>query len=180
MCYVEHVCHTPCEHWSDRITKAGACPKVRSVGSVQLPCSQKIRVGMANDDSACLMCSKRPNRNQLQPNSQFEFNDAYLDPLPSPKPVYGIVNDFPRRCETPQPWVREEDANEGAPGLESSQPRMYELPSPPASIKSATHEPGPAASTESVAYPPPSPAASIKSVHEPRSPAASTMSMISD
>jgi hypothetical protein len=124
MCYVEHVCYTPCGHWNDRITATGACPKVKSVGGVQVPCSQTIRIGMANDDGACRMCSRRPNRCHLQVNQHVEFNESYLDPLPSPKPpVYGIVDDFPSRYEAPREPLRrikEVDAKNNGPGLESS------------------------------------------------------------
>jgi hypothetical protein len=141
MCYIEHVCYIPCGHWSNRITETGACPKVKSVDNVQLPCGQNIQIGMAND-GACQKCSKRPQKCQVQMNLQVEFNDAYLDPLPSPKPpIYGIVDDFPSRCEAPQEplhWVRDVGAKSDVPGLESSPFATHEPRTATHSIKSTT------------------------------------------
>jgi len=123
MCYIEHVCHTPCGHWSDRITETGACPKVRSVGDFQLPCSQIVQLGMANDRNPCRRCLKRPKKSQPNMNLQVEFNDAYLDSGPSPKtPVFGILHDFPDRSEASQALrtVKDQNVNSEVLGLESS------------------------------------------------------------
>lgn len=136
MCYVESVCHTPCGHWSERITTAGACPKAKSVGSVRLPCGQKVPMGMANDTGACWKCSKWPNT-QPHKNLQVEFNDAYLDPQPSPKaPIYGIVDDFPSRFEEPLHWGGEVDAKSGVAGLEGSPRQTQGSRSARTSVKS--------------------------------------------